>query len=144
MWIDGEAILELESSEKGYTIQYKLNVTEGDCQEYKGPITGLHHEDKVYARIWDGTNGSGHTAITITDGVAPIVTVTKGTVTTSSIQVSVNAEDEQSGMPSNPIYNYYIKESTDSDYPDKTVPDTRFLSRQENRRHVHPLPLLLP
>ena len=116
-WENGEASIELETSEEGYTIQYQKNTTTGEWEEYTGAITGLKHNDIVYARIWDGTNGSGETTITILDGINPTVTVTKGAVTTSSISVSVSSSDSQSGMPVSPTYSYYIKKSTDTTYP---------------------------
>ena len=48
--------------------------------------------------------------------VNPTVKVTLGTITTSSISVTVTISNLQSEMPVNPVYNYYIKKSTDANY----------------------------
>ena len=129
VWNNGEATIELETTETGYTIQYQVNGTGGTWQEYRGPITGLHHGDDVFVRLWDGINGSGETAITIQDGTKPTVNVTTGTQSTSSIQVSVSSSDNESGMPASPTYNYYIKPATQGDYSDTptyTTTDTSY------------------
>ena len=120
VWNNGEATIELETTETGYTIQYKVGEN-GQWGEYIGPISGLHHNDKVYVRLWDGINGSGETAITIQDGTKPTVNVTTGTQTTSSIQVSVSSSDGQSGMPTSPTYSYYIKTSGQGAYPQQAT-----------------------
>ena len=101
VWNNGEATIELETTETEYTIQYKVGEN-GQWQEYKGAITGLNHNDKVYVRLWDGINGSGETAITITDGIAPsaptITPSTTSTTTGASITATVTHTDNQSGV----------------------------------------------
>ena len=50
------------------------------------------------------------------DKTPPIVNVTKGEVTTNSIQVSVTATDVGSGLPAIPKYTYYIRKSGETTY----------------------------
>ena len=55
VWSNGTATIELETTETGVTIQYQIDGIEGQWLDYKGPITGLHHGQTVYALITDGT-----------------------------------------------------------------------------------------
>ncbi len=121
IWSNGTATIELETTEKGVTIQYQIDRVDGEWQEYKGPITGLNHNQTVYAVITDGTNQSGYTSIDILDEEEPKVTVTKETVTTNSIQVSINSSDAEWGMPDTIIYNYYIKQISAGSYPQEAT-----------------------
>lgn len=117
-WSEGKASIELQTSETGYDIQYQKGSTTGKWELYTGPIGNLNHNDVVFARIYDGTNGSDETRIQIVDGVAPTVSGTTGTITTRSIQVTgVGATDSESGMPSTITYKYYIKKNTETAWP---------------------------
>lgn len=116
-WSEGKATIELQTSETGYTIQYQKGSTTGTWEKYEGPIGNLSHGDKVFARIYDGTNGSAETMITVNDGVPPTVTLSTGTVTTKSIQVTAGATDSESGMPSTRTYKYYIKKNIETAWP---------------------------
>ena len=82
-----------------------------------GIISGIANGSTVYARLWDGNNGGSPASIKIEDANKPIVTVTKGTIGENSIEVTVNAVDNETGMPSPATYKYYIKKSTDGSYP---------------------------
>lgn len=117
IWSEGKATIELQTSETGYTIQYQKGSTTGTWEKYEGPIGNLNHGDKVFARIYDGTNGSAETMIIINDGVPPTVTLSTGTVTTKSIQVTAGATDSESGMPSTRTYKYYIKKNIETAWP---------------------------
>ena len=117
IWSTGTATIELETTEEGVTIQYQIDGMEGQWIDYEGPITGLNHGETVFAVITDGTNQSGHTTINILDQEAPTVTVTQGSVTTNSIQVSVNSSDAEWGMLDSITYNYYIKQTSAGSYP---------------------------
>ncbi len=117
VWSNGTATIELETTETGVTIQYQIDGTEGQWLDYEGSITGLNHNQTVYAVITDGNNQSGYTTINILDEEAPTVTVTEGTVTTNSIQVSATSSDAQWGMPESITYNYYIKQTSTGSYP---------------------------
>ena len=115
VWNDGKASIELETSETKYKLEYKVN--NENWIKYTGTIYELKHGDVVYGRLTDGINVSDEATVNIEDGVAPSVTVTKGTVTTKNIQVTASATDGQSGIPTSPIYSFYIKKSTDTNYP---------------------------
>ena len=119
IWSNGTATLKLQTSEQGVTIQYQIGTIDGTWLAYNEQtgITGLTHGQRVYARIFDGVNGSAESSIDIIDDIEPTVQVTQGAVSTNSITVTVNATDAQSGMPASPTYNYYIKESTTGSYP---------------------------
>ena len=49
------------------------------------------------------------------DTTSPIVSIVVGEITETSIAITVNAEDKESGMVENPKYTYYIKKSTEED-----------------------------
>ena len=128
VWNSGTASIELETTETGVTIQYQIDTMEGQWLDYEGPITGLNHNQNVFAVITDGNNISGYTTIKILDEKAPTVTVNKGTITTNSIQVNVNSSDAEWGMPESITYNYYIKTSAGSykTDPDHTGTETSY------------------
>ena len=50
------------------------------------------------------------------DKTAPIVNITRGSITTQSIDVSVNSVDNESGMTLSTEYKYYIKETSSGSY----------------------------
>ena len=119
-WSNGEASITISTSETGYTMQYQkggteennwTNITSGTT------IENLKHGDIVYVRLYDGTNGSEAVSVTVKDEIEPTVAVTKGAITTNSITVNVSSSDAQYGMPTTPTYNYYIKKSSEADYP---------------------------
>ena len=113
-WENKEASISL-STQTGLTIQYQVNTTTGKWTDGT-EVSGLHHADKVYARLWDGTNAGGLGYFIIQDTIKPIITVDSGKVTTNSIAVSLISSDEESGIPNNPKYVYYIKKNTESTY----------------------------
>ena len=81
-------------------------------------ISGLKDGDIVIVRLTDGKgNYGGIKTINIEDANNPTVVVNQGTVTETSIAVTVNATDSESGIPSPATYKYYIKKSTDETYP---------------------------
>ena len=81
-------------------------------------ISGLKDGDVVIVRLTDGNENYGGTkTINIEDANKPTVVVNQGTVTETSIVVTVDATDSESGMPSPATYKYYIKPSTEENYP---------------------------
>ena len=112
-WVgDGTASVTINTSEEGYTLQYQINgIEEGNWQNTTNgeKISGLHHKDTVYGRIYDGTNGSNEASVTITDTVVPTVSnVTTGEITENSIAVTVNAVDNETGLATSGTYKYYL------------------------------------
>ena len=119
-WKSGQASTTITTSETGYTLQYQIGeITEGSwTNTTSGSVIGnLQHGQIVYGRLFDGTNGSKTANIDVQDLEEPKVNVTVGAITTNSITVSVSSSDEQWGMPNTPTYNYYIKKSTEGNYP---------------------------
>ena len=114
-WSGGKASITLSTS-TGLTIQYQVGgIAEGSWKTGTS-VTGLNHNDTVYARLTDGTNYGDYASVDIKDTTAPTVTLTKGEVTTKSIAVSVKATDAEWGMPASVSYSYYIKQSNGT-YP---------------------------
>ena len=99
------------------SIEWQINGIDAGGWKTGESVTGLNHNDTVYARLSDGINHGQEASVTIKDGTAPTVTITQGTVTTKSIQVTVSAVDSQWGMLESPTYNYYIKTSSTTSYP---------------------------
>ena len=116
---DGTAKVTISTTEDGYTLQYQIGAIEeaGWKNIASGTeITGLTHGQTVYGRLFDGINGTKDDAsVTIKDEIKPIVTVTAGTITTNSIAVSVEAQDNESGMKEEPTYTYYIKKTNEGE-----------------------------
>ena len=121
IWENGEAKIQVTSSEESYKIEYQINSIEGEWREIAngGEITGLKHGDTVYARLTDGTNTGEYASADIQDKTNPQVTVTAGTTTSNSIAVNVMASDNESGMADSLTYTYYIKTTTGNTYEQK-------------------------
>ena len=115
-WSNGTASITL-STTTGLSIQWqKGGTTEGNWTTGNS-VTGINHNETVFARLTDGNNYGDEASITIIDGTAPSVTVTQGTITTKSIAVSVSSSDAQTGMAASPSYSYYIKKTSEGSYP---------------------------
>ena len=110
-WSGGKASTTLTTT-TSFQIQYQVNGTSESSWSAAAdsPVTvsNLNHGDTVYARLWDGNNGGSYASITILDGIDPTVSVTVGTITETSIAVSVSASDGQSGLATSGIYKYYL------------------------------------
>ena len=130
---DGTASVVVHSSQEGYTIQYQIVVTGSvtDPEELEeanwkpvangGQITGIQHNQTVYARLWDGHNGNSYANADIKDTEVPKVSVTvEGENTSNSVTVSVQATDNESGMIESPTYTYSIKQTSEPDSSYKT------------------------
>ena len=117
VWADGKASIDI-STDSGYQIEYQVNGTEdGSWTKIgnRGTVSELKYGDTVNIRLTDGTNHGDFVTVTIGDEIAPTVDVSLGTSTSNSISVNVVATDAESGMSGNPVYTYYIKESTEPD-----------------------------
>lgn len=123
-WSSGKASVTITKNvQEEYKIQFKVTNSSGTViREYQeiesgGRVTELNLGDIVIARLTDGVNYGSTASLKVTDITKPTVTVTKGTVTTKSIAVSVTSKDNESGLPSTIEYKYYIKKSSDTSYP---------------------------
>ena len=79
-------------------------------------VSGVRLNQYVCARLWDGYNGGSLASLKVTETTAPTITPTITATSTNSIAVSVTSIDNQSGMPTNPTYTYYIKKKSATDY----------------------------
>ncbi len=117
-WSGYKASITVNTSAEGYTIEYQVNKQdEGQWQtvENNGTIPNLNHGDTVYARITDGSKTSGTQEKEILDEKNPTVVVNANGTTSSSVSVTVQAVDNESGMKENSTYTYSIKESGQGD-----------------------------
>ena len=114
-WSAGKASITVSTTAGAeYRLQYQVDgKEEGNWTDIAnwGTIDNLSYNDTVYARLYDGVNGTDPASTTIVDNNPPTVTVTatEGTVTSNSIGVSVSATDGESGMKGSSTYTYSIK-----------------------------------
>ena len=113
-WSNGTASITL-STNTGLTIQWqKGGITEENWTTGTS-VTGINHNETVFARLTDGINYGEEASITILDSIAPTVTVTSSSSITNSITVAVTASDNEAGMPASPTYTFYIKKQNEQD-----------------------------
>lgn len=100
-WSEGKATVLISKSEElpdNLKIQYQINgKEEGKWQEGE-TVTELAHNDIVYARLWDGTNGGNFIEHTIKDEKKPNVTIAVTNVTENSVTVQATGEDNETGI----------------------------------------------
>ena len=104
VWSNGQAEVEIIAKlEEGDSLQYQMNGTEeGSWQTISNTkISNLHN---------------GETAVVkkskkIEDSIVPKVNITIGEITENSIQVTVTAEENESGLPEVETYEYCIGEA---------------------------------
>ena len=109
-WSGGQASITV-STNTGMQIQYQVNSTSGSWTNISnnGTVGNLQHGQTVYARLYDGTNYGDYASASIVDGIKPTVSsITTGTITSNSIQVTVSASDGQSGLATSGTYKYYL------------------------------------
>ena len=99
-WAGGKASTTIGTN-TSYTIQYQVNSTTGTWKTGTS-VNGLVHGDKVYARLWDGTNGGTSFAINnILDGINPSVNINLSATevtTEGAITATVTQSDSESGI----------------------------------------------
>ena len=108
IWAGGKASITLTTN-TGLQIQYQVGSTTGTWTTIQsgGQVTGINHNDTVYARLWDGNNAGSEASVTIKDTIPPTInSFTATNVTYNSITVQVNASDAQTGL--NGTYTYYL------------------------------------
>ena len=132
-WKDKKASVTITKTiDKDYKIEYKIINKDGETiKDYTeiesgGKVENLELGDFVIVRLKETTAvGDIYTKDTatleVTDLGKPIITVTQNSTTSSTIKISVSAEDEEAGMPEKVIYRYYIKKSIDPDYPSEPI-----------------------
>ena len=109
-WDGGNASIVVTTTEDDFTLQYQVNGTEDDGWtdiENGGTIENLEFEDEVYARLWDGNNGSEHSYIKIEDNEPPKeFEISASNVSATGFTINASTVDEQSGMNR---YEYYVE-----------------------------------
>ena len=105
---DGTATLELTTELTLYEIQTSIDK---NVYEYETTRTGLQSGNIVYVRYADGEEYGKEMAIEIKDEKNPNLEVEINNVTTSTIQITAKATDEESGIDENAKYKYYIAET---------------------------------
>ena len=104
-WNNGEASTVITTSEEGYTLQYQkggiaegswINTTSGTV------ISGLKHGERVYGRLYDGTNGSKTADIDVQDLEDPqdaVISLSEtSTNTKGNVTATVTLLDNESGV----------------------------------------------
>ena len=120
VWKNGTAKIELEASESGYTIQYKVN--NGTWLPYDGNnVSGLNNTDTIYVRLTDGTKTGPETIIKIEDNTPPIIREVSSSSETNRITLQVESEDKETGMEESPTYKYYIKKTIEGEESYKQI-----------------------
>ena len=113
-WSNGQAEVEIIAKPgEGESLQYQVNETnEGSWQDIESgnKVSGLHHNDEVHARLWNGNTASVQKSKKIEDTKAPEVSIQVEKVTESSIKVTVNAVENESGLLDVETYEYCIGE----------------------------------
>ena len=108
-WSNNKASVQV-STETGYTVEYQVNGTDGSWTQIanNGTIENLNYNDTVYARLTDGSNVGDYATLVITDDIPPEVNIQAGTPTSNSVQITVTATDNQSGLAEEGTYQYYL------------------------------------
>ena len=120
-WVgDGTAKTTINTTAEGFALQYQIVVGEGqiDNEAWKPAtpgqtIDGLHHNETVYGRLWDGTNESKvYATTTVKDEEGPEINVSTSNITTNGATLEVTASDGESGLAETNTYQYYVDEET--------------------------------
>src|SRR5699024_9299962 len=122
-WVgDGTAKTTINTSETRYTLQYQVVVGEAEPVNTAWQpatsgqtIEGLHHNETVYGRLFDGTNESKiYATTTVKDEEGPEVSVSTSNITTNGATLTVTANDGESGLAEADTYQYYVDEETEA------------------------------
>ena len=109
-WTSGEASITL-TTDTGMQIQYQINgIGEGQWTTVTtgATVSGLHHNDTVYARLYDGTNAGDYGSVSIIDNTPPTVSISTSNLTYNSVTLTVTASDNESGLATSGTYKYYL------------------------------------
>ena len=109
-WENGKAKISISTELENCTIKYQINTKEGEWKDLENgaEISELSYHDIIYAKLVKGSvNGKIEEKI-IEDNQPPTVTVTSANTTVNSIDVTVNAEDKESGLEEGVEYEYFL------------------------------------
>ena len=100
-WSNESATVTL-STNTNLTIQWKKGKTVEENWTTGTKVTGLKHNDIVYARLTDGNNVGQEASITVIDAIRPVNAIidltTQSTNTGSTIKATVTHSDNESGV----------------------------------------------
>ena len=86
----------------GLEIQWQKNAVDEGKWTLGTTITGLLHDDIVWARLWDGVNGGSVTSTKVVDDVDPLQATIKlsgnQTTPTGNVKATVTHTDNESGI----------------------------------------------
>lgn len=121
---NGKASVIIKTSQEGYKIQYQVvqqgtnieEIEEGQWKEIENgkSITELEHNQVVYARLYDGNNGSSYASVNVKDEIQPQVNIESSKITTNSVTLTVEAIDGESGLAEEGTYQYYLNKEITS------------------------------
>ena len=118
-WNGGKASITVSTTAGAeYKLQYQIGgKEEGSWIDIAngGTIDNLSYNETVYARLFDGVNGTDPASTTIVDNNPPTIDLTLGGSISNSITVNVNATDTESGMKGSSTYTYSIKRAGQPD-----------------------------
>lgn len=131
-WNNGKASVVIKTVTE-YQMEYQINSSTGewikiDKNKKTETLTELNNGDIIYARLTDGINFGEYATLTIRDTIAPTVTLQIGEKTKTSIQVTANATDAQTGISPNVTYKFSIKQSNQ--------PDTSYQEKQNTTSNI--------
>ena len=117
IWSDGTASITLSKGTEvaeNLSIQYQIGGVAEENWTTGTQVTGLHHNDTVYARLTDGVNTGKEASVVILDDIPPVISNFVATSKTyNSITVTVTANDEQTGLATDKTYQYYLGNETE-------------------------------
>lgn len=111
-WTNEGGIVQISTNSE-YTTQYKIG--NSSWQDYTGEIE-VKNKDVIYARYIKDNEVSKAIRRIIEDTIGPEVTITNKEINGGNISIKVTANDNEMGMPTTAIYNYYIKLQSESEY----------------------------
>ena len=103
-WSNGTASITLSKGANvtnNLTIQYQVNGINENNWTTGTNVTGLHHNDTVYARLTDGINNGNYASVDIVDNIKPNATISlsgTSTNTEGSVTATVTLTDNESGV----------------------------------------------
>ena len=110
-WVgDGTATIVITTDNLIDQLQYQINTTDGEWTTISNgdTVSGLHHNDTIYARLIRGSFVGEIKNTIIKDVTPPVVTISTSGLTHNSVTLNVNASDGQSGLATANRYEYYL------------------------------------
>jgi len=95
--------------------------------EYIISMKNLKEQYKEFINFYYGFEAEYDEIIEVKiDKTGPTINVNEENITktTNSIEIEVSVEDTESGMPETVTYEYYIKKSTETEYPSSPIETT--------------------